>query len=159
MPDGGQAAFSRYGCGSGMTDQALQKKPRPGNGAAAPDQPARDLASADPLEPMEELFRDLRAAPGGLSSREAARRLEVSGPNELVRRGGRRWPGELASQFTHPLALMLAAAAVLAWTNGSPNLAIAIAAVILTLLTSVRCWPTVLHHFPCPVGVVHRPVR
>ncbi len=114
-----------------MNIQALQKKPRSGCDAAAPDQPARDLASTDPLEPLEELFRDLRAAPGGLSGREAARRLEVSGPNELVRRGGRRWPGELARQFTHPLALLLAAAAALAWANGSPSLAVAIAAVIL----------------------------
>ena len=77
------------------------------------------------------MFRDLRASAHGLSSREAARRLEVSGPNELVRRGGRRWPGELARQFTHPLALLLAAAAVLAWASGTPRLAIAIAAVIV----------------------------
>ena len=114
-----------------MNIQALQKKPRPGDGGAAPDQPARGHVSTDPLEPLEELFRDLRAAPGGLSSREAARRLEVSGPNELVRRGGRRWPGELARQFTHPLALLLAAAAVLAGANGSPSLAVAIATVIM----------------------------
>ena len=77
------------------------------------------------------MFRDLRASANGLSSREAARRLEVSGPNELVRRGGRRWPGELARQFTHPLALLLAAAAALAWASGTPRLAIAIAAVIM----------------------------
>jgi len=115
-----------------MNIQARQKKPRPGDGAAAPDQPARGPVNADPLEPLEELFRDLRAAPSGLSGREAARRLEVSGPNELVRRGGRRWPGELARQFTHPLALLLLlAAAVLAWANGSPSLAVAIAAVIM----------------------------
>jgi calcium-translocating P-type ATPase len=90
-----------------------------------------DLEHADPLEPLEELFRDLRASAAGLSGREAARRLEVSGPNELVRRGGRRWPGELARQFTHPLALLLAAAAVLAWASGTPRLTIAIVAVIL----------------------------
>ena len=90
-----------------------------------------DLGHADPLEPLEELFRDLRASAAGLSGREAARRLEVSGPNELVRRGGRRWPGELARQFTHPLALLLAAAAVLAWASGTPRLTVAIVAVIL----------------------------
>ena len=45
--------------------------------------------------------------------------------------GGRRWPGELAAQFTQPLAVLLAVAAVLAWVSGSPRLAIAIAAVIL----------------------------
>jgi magnesium-transporting ATPase (P-type) len=94
-------------------------------------QAGNDPGTADPLEPLEELFRDLRASAAGLSGREAARRLEVSEPNELVRRGGRRWPGELARQFTHPLALLLTAAAVLAWASGMPRLAVAIVAVIL----------------------------
>ena len=84
----------------------------------------------DPLESVAQLFRDLRSSPAGLSDREAARRYEVSGPNELARRGGRRWPGELAGQFTQPLALLLAAAAVLAWVSGTPKLGIAIVAVI-----------------------------
>ena len=97
----------------------------PGTAAGPPGGPA------NPLEPLAQLFRDLRAAPGGLSGREAARRLEVSGPNELARRGGRRWPGELAAQFTQPLAVLLAVAAVLAWISGTPRLAVAIAAVIL----------------------------
>jgi len=33
-------------------------------------------------------------------------------------------PGELARQFTHPLALLLAAAAVLAWVSGTPRAAV-----------------------------------
>jgi Cation transporter/ATPase, N-terminus len=49
----------------------------------------------DPLEPAAQLFRDLRTGPAGLAGREAARRLQVFGPNELTRRGGRRWPREL----------------------------------------------------------------
>jgi P-type E1-E2 ATPase len=96
-----------------------------GVGPSPPDGPA------DLLEPLAQLFRDLRASPGGLSGREAARRLEVSGPNELARRGGRRWPGELAAQFTQPLAVLLAVAAALAWASGTPRLGIAIAAVIV----------------------------
>jgi calcium-translocating P-type ATPase len=87
-------------------------------------------ALADPHEPLAHLFRDLRSGQSGLSVREAARRLETWGPNELSRRGGRRWPGELARQFTQPLAILLAAAAVLAWVSGTPRLGIAIAAVI-----------------------------
>ena len=98
-------------------------------GSARPD--ASPKAPADPLEPLARLFRDLRSSRDGLSEREAARRLEVYGPNELTRRGGRRWPGELARQFTHPLALLLMLAAVLAWVSGTPRLGIAIAAVIL----------------------------
>ena len=94
-----------------------------------PGQSAGDLAP-DPLESLSELFRDLRTSADGLSAREAGRRLEASGPNELSRRGGRRWPGELAKQFTQPLALLLAVAAALAWVSGSPRLGFAIVAVI-----------------------------
>ncbi|MGA5305869.1 cation-translocating P-type ATPase [Nucisporomicrobium flavum] len=82
-------------------------------------------------EPIAELFRDLRTSPRGLAGREAARRLIVYGPNELARRTGRRWPGELLSQFTQPLAILLAVAAGLAWAGGTPALAVAVVAVIL----------------------------
>jgi calcium-translocating P-type ATPase len=115
---------------------ALERHGRPDS--AEPDALPRtaDVAGAriapvtDPLEPLVQLFRDLRSSAEGLSGREAARRLEVFGPNELSRRGGRRWPGELARQFTQPLAILLAVAAMLAWFSGTPRLAIAIAAVI-----------------------------
>jgi magnesium-transporting ATPase (P-type) len=55
----------------------------------------------------------------------------VYGPNELTRRSARRWPRELAQQLTHPLAVLLAAAAVLAWASGTPRLTVAIIAVIV----------------------------
>ena len=85
----------------------------------------------DPEEALSRLLRDLRSRPEGLTEREAARRLEVSGPNELVRRGGRTWPGQLGRQLVHPLALLLWAAAVLAWVGGTPPLAVAIVGVVL----------------------------
>lgn len=97
--------------------------------ASASCAPGRD--GTDPSRPSGELYRDLRTSPAGLSAREAARRLLVYGPNELTRHGGRQWPRELAAQFTQPLALLLAAAAVLAWVGGTPALAIAVVAVIV----------------------------
>ena len=87
--------------------------------------------TANPREPLGALFADLGSSPDGLSEREAARRLIAYGPNSLIRRGGRRWPGELVRQVTHPLALLLAVAAVLAAATGTPNLAAAIGAVIV----------------------------
>jgi calcium-translocating P-type ATPase len=89
------------------------------------------LEVADPRRPLAELYRNLRTSPTGLSSREAARRQLVYGPNELARRSRRRWPRELAAQFTQPLALLLTAAAVLAWVGGTPALAVAVVAVIV----------------------------
>ncbi|HEV7204174.1 MAG TPA: cation-transporting P-type ATPase [Jatrophihabitans sp.] len=74
---------------------------------------------------------DPAAIARGLSEREAARRLVVYGPNQLVRRGGRHWPRRLLAQLTHPLAVLLALAAVLAATTGNGALGIAIVVVIV----------------------------
>jgi calcium-translocating P-type ATPase len=95
------------------------------------ERPDDVMGEPDAREPLVALFRDLRTSPAGLSSREAAHRLIVYGPNQLSRRTGRRWPGELLSQFTQPLAVLLTVAAVLAWVGGTPALAVAVVAVIL----------------------------
>jgi len=85
----------------------------------------------DPTERLELLLRELRTSPAGLSSLEAERRLLQHGANVLTRRRGRRWPRELARQFTHPLALLLWAAAALAWAAGIAAVAVAVVVVIL----------------------------
>ncbi|MFJ2738148.1 cation-translocating P-type ATPase [Streptomyces sp. NPDC087440] len=90
-----------------------------------------DAEETDERLPPADLFRELRTSRSGLTGREAARRLLVYGPNTLTRAGGRRWPGELLSQFTQPLAILLALAAVLAWVGGTPALSVAVVAVIL----------------------------
>ena len=87
--------------------------------------------TVDPLRPLASVLRGLRTSTSGLSTREAARRLVVDGPNELVRRTSRSWRRELSRQFTHPLALLLVVAAGLSLVNGSDFLAVAIAAVIV----------------------------
>ncbi|WP_214370755.1 cation-translocating P-type ATPase [Pseudonocardia sp. H11422] len=86
---------------------------------------------ADPREPAVRLLRDLRVGEDGLSEQEAARRLERFGRNELATRARREWPAALARQFTHPLALLLVLAAVLAWVAGTTELAWAILAVVV----------------------------
>jgi calcium-translocating P-type ATPase len=94
--------------------------------------PAQEgVSGVDPQESIGRLLRDLRTRRAGLSDRDAARRLVVFGPNELVRRGGRGWLGELVAQLVHPLALLLWLAAGLAAVSGTTPLAIAIVIVIL----------------------------
>jgi magnesium-transporting ATPase (P-type) len=85
----------------------------------------------EPRERIELLFRDLRARPEGLAGREAQRRLVAYGSNELQRHDRRRWPRQLLNQFTHPLALLLWAAAVLAFVGISAVLGAAIVLVVL----------------------------
>ncbi|HSJ72796.1 MAG TPA: cation-transporting P-type ATPase [Miltoncostaeaceae bacterium] len=85
----------------------------------------------DPLEPLGQLYRDLRTGPDGLADREAQRRLVVVGRNELERRAGPGLLREVTAQLVHPLALLLWAAAALAVVGGTRPLAIAIVAVIV----------------------------
>ncbi len=100
-----------------------------------PAEPAEATAnrrsSLDPNERIDLLLRDLRASRDGLSSREAERRLLTYGLNQLESRKGRRWPRELARQFTHPLALLLWGAAGLAAAAGIVPVAIAVVVVIV----------------------------
>jgi calcium-translocating P-type ATPase len=92
------------------------------------------VSSSPPAE-VKEPGPQLSVAPAppalGLTAREAERRLLTNGPNELVRPGGIAWPGELARQLTHPLALLLWAAAALALAAGTAVLACAIVGVVL----------------------------
>ncbi|MFC3984540.1 cation-translocating P-type ATPase [Streptosporangium jomthongense] len=88
----------------------------------------RDL---DPREPLSRLRRELGTGPGGLSSREAARRLAVYGPNEVRRRRHRSLLDELLGQLVHPLALLLWTAGALAYAAGTAVLAAAVIAVVV----------------------------
>jgi magnesium-transporting ATPase (P-type) len=88
-------------------------------------------AIEDPREPVPLLLRALHSRVEGLADREAERRVLVYGRNELVRRGGRQWPREIVNQLIHPLALLLWAAALLAFASGSSVLGSAIVAVVL----------------------------
>nr|WP_245645814.1 cation-transporting P-type ATPase [Pseudonocardia acaciae] len=88
-------------------------------------------AGWDPREPVGRLLRDLDSRTSGLSEREAARRLERYGVNELRSRRDVAWPRELARQLTHPLALLLVCAGGLAFVAGTPHLGWAILAVVV----------------------------
>lgn len=57
--------------------------------------------------------------------------MVVYGPNELRRSGKRRWVQAFVRQLTHPLALLLWAAALLATLTDTPVLAVAIVAVLV----------------------------
>lgn len=100
--------------------------------ATRPPSPAGGLPpSPDPLEPLPLLRRELGTGPSGLSAREAARRLAVYGPNEVRRKARTSLGRELVRQLVHPLALLLWAAAALAFVAGIPVLGWAIIAVVL----------------------------
>lgn len=67
----------------------------------------------------------------GLSSAEAAERLQQHGPNELVERAGKGPVRILWEQFSSVLVLILIAAAVISGFLGKPTEAIAISAIVV----------------------------
>ncbi|MDP5309885.1 cation-transporting P-type ATPase [Streptomyces poriferorum] len=79
---------------------------------------------------MPRLRRELATGPDGLSAREAARRLAVHGPNEVRAKAHSSFVRELVTQLVHPLALLLWAAAGLAFIADLAVLGWAILAVI-----------------------------
>ncbi|MEW1959631.1 cation-transporting P-type ATPase [Kineococcus sp. NPDC059986] len=93
--------------------------------------PSGIVAEADERRGLDELFRDLRTGPDGLTGRDATRRLISYGPNSLPAGGGPRYLRELLKQFTQPLAVLLLMAAALAWIGHTPTLAIAVLAVVV----------------------------
>ncbi len=75
-------------------------------------------------------MRELRSGRDGLTSREAARRLLVYGPNRIETRRPSQWPRELLRQVAHPLALLLWLGSAMAIVAGFTAIAIAIVVVI-----------------------------
>jgi calcium-translocating P-type ATPase len=95
------------------------------------EQASMSSAPPDPTEAVGDLLRSLRTHQEGLSSHEAQRRLTQYGSNELERRRGAQWPRELVRQFTHPLALLLWAAALLSFIVGSITIGVAVVLIIV----------------------------
>jgi magnesium-transporting ATPase (P-type) len=73
----------------------------------------------------------LRSTREGLTTEEAAARLRTTGRNELPERRGPRLPRQLLDQMVHFFALMLWAAAALAFVGRMPQLGVAIVGVIV----------------------------
>ena len=90
-----------------------------------PDEP-----EVNPEERLDLLLQHLGTRKTGLGRRQAERRLQQFGLNEIRRQEERSHLRDLARQFTHPLALLLWAAAALAWIAGIIAVAIAIVVVI-----------------------------
>jgi calcium-translocating P-type ATPase len=143
-PDLGSSVYQPEG--RRLREQMGLPSLRGARGAARPPAPPRPSApirlfvmvsstpaarAADPRERIDLLLRDLRADVRGLSEREAGRRLIIHGPNEFGRRARRSVWSDIRRQLTHPLALLLWAAAGLALIEQNRVLAMAIATVIV----------------------------
>ena len=81
--------------------------------------------------PEAQVFEHLLSAPEGLSTADAARRLEQEGRNEIEKRRGTPMWRKLLSNFTHFFAILLWIAAALSFVADLPELGIACIGVII----------------------------
>lgn len=81
--------------------------------------------------PSKTVVAELAGLVDGLSEAEAALRLERYGANRLPESARARWYVEIAANFLHFFAILLWIGAALGWLAGSPQIALAIVAVIL----------------------------
>jgi Mg2+-importing ATPase len=80
--------------------------------------------------PVDEVFRDLRASPQGLSRDEARRRLEQDGANRLKPSRRSTSLSLFLAQFKSPIILILIAAAILSFSLHDPADALIILAIV-----------------------------
>jgi Mg2+-importing ATPase len=67
---------------------------------------------------VPQVFESLRSAPNGLSSDEAAARLEQYGPNEVAREEQHGWVQRLWVAVRNPLVILLTVLAILSYATG-----------------------------------------
>ncbi len=112
------------------TDQRRRASPVARGAVHQPAQESGVLRRTTELA-LEAALSELRTAREGLSADEAAARMQRVGPNELPMARGPGLVRRLLDQLVHFFALMLWAAAGLAFIGGLPQLGIAIIVVIL----------------------------
>ncbi|HEX5773944.1 MAG TPA: HAD-IC family P-type ATPase, partial [Geomobilimonas sp.] len=80
---------------------------------------------------IADTLAELGSSPGGLTAEEAAKRLALHGPNELVEKRGRTPLAMLLAQFTDFSILVLLGAAILSAAVGDIHDALAILAIVV----------------------------
>src|SRR4051794_135164 len=89
------------------------------------------LEALDPTTSVDGALAAAQSARTGLTTREAAARLERYGPNLLADRATVPWWRPVLAQVTHPLAVLLIAAGALSFYSDSPTLGWTIWAVVV----------------------------
>jgi P-type Mg2+ transporter len=87
----------------------------------------------------EELFRDLRTDPNGLTQVEAEERSRTTGPNEIAQEKAAGWPIRLLRIVRNPLVILLAILSSVSFATGDIR-AGTVMAMMVALSVSLRFW-------------------
>jgi Mg2+-importing ATPase len=78
----------------------------------------------------EELLRDLRTAPGGLTEDQAQARARTAGPNEVAQEKPQGWPVRLLKIIRNPLVILLATLSAISFATGDARAGIVMAMMV-----------------------------
>ena len=78
----------------------------------------------------EELLRNLRTTPGGLTQTEAEARARTTGPNEVAQERRQGWPVRLLKIIRNPLVILLATLSAVSFATGDARAGTVMAAMV-----------------------------
>ena len=87
----------------------------------------------------EEVLRELRTAPSGLTQAEAEQRARTSGPNEVAQEKPQGWPVRLLKIIRNPLVVLLVSLSAVSFATGDPR-AGTVMAMMVVLSVGLRFW-------------------
>jgi len=122
-----------------MIDPMHQAARNGWNNAFAPYSNFRVGAALRARKDGEEVLRDLRTAPGGLTQAEAEERVRSTGPNEIAQEKPQGWPVRLLKIIRNPLVVLLATLSAISFATGDARAGIVIAMMVV-LGVGLRFW-------------------
>jgi Mg2+-importing ATPase len=87
----------------------------------------------------EELLRDLRTSPAGLTQSEADQRARTAGPNEVTQERKQGWPVRLLKIIRNPLVILLTILSTVSFLTGDAR-AGTVMAMMVALSVGLRFW-------------------
>ncbi len=87
----------------------------------------------------EELLRDLRTSPGGLTQIEAEERARTTGPNEVAQERKQGWPVRVLKIIRNPLVILLSTLSAISFLTGDAR-AGTVMAIMVVLSVGLRFW-------------------
>src|ERR1700687_3218937 len=129
----------------GMAGGALAGAPAHPNAPPVPTKPTKQNIRVSPeviaaaRKDAEELLRDLRTSPGGLTQAEAEERARTTGPNEVAQERKQGWPVRLLKIIRNPLVILLTTLSAISFLTGDAR-AGTVMAMMVVLSVGLRFW-------------------
>jgi P-type Mg2+ transporter len=133
VDDSGRAGSTLVGPPASSNDPPIPAKTKTQNIRVSPA--VLDAARKD----AEELLRDLRTSPGGLTQAEAEERARTTGPNEVAQERKQGWPVRVLKIIRNPLVILLTTLSAVSFLTGDAR-AGSVMASMVALSVGLRFW-------------------